>query len=213
MPYVAIISTCNSASIHNTCPVAFQRLPAPRERPTPPLVQAISYPSNHLHLHFDIVSQRPSAPTGRPPTSHFVPQQLFCHGPAPNDHLEGVSDIRHLRPSHIAIQQLSIPASHTLYRRSSALSSIPDCVSSAALSRWFALTIPYHLPPTAHIPVRPSACLHTCLPPHWLSGLSSSTCTPTLPFLASSLWFSSKLAHPIPSFRQLSLPHHLVHLV
>jgi len=70
------------------------------------------YPSDHLH----------------PPTSsHFVPQQLFCDGPLMI--ISGVSNICHLRLSYVGIQQPSIIAPHTLYRRLSVASSIPDCVS------------------------------------------------------------------------------------
>ena len=162
---LAILSTCILTSITSKCPAAFQRLPTPRVRPMRPLVHGKSHPSNRLHRHPDIVSQRPSTLTSRPYFPLRTPTTVLHW--APNDHLQRMSDIRHLCPSHIAIQQPSISASHTLYRRWLVPSSILHCVSSAALSRRFALTIPFHLSPTAHIPVRPSARLHTRLAPYY----------------------------------------------
>ena len=81
----------------------------------PPIVSTCTptlYPSDHLHH----------------PPPYFplrIPTTILQW--VPNDH--PVSNIHHLCPVHILVQQPSMPAPHTLYRQLSAPSSIPDCVS------------------------------------------------------------------------------------
>ena len=210
---LAIISTCIPASITYKCPAAFQRLPTPRVRPMSPLVHAKSRPSDRLHLHPNIVSQRSSAPTNRPPTSHFAPQRLFCNGPLMTISREYQTFAASTHPTSRSSSPLYLHP--TLYpddrRHLGTLNPrLRLCDRLLILSKWFALTIPCHLPPTSHIPVLASMPDSRSTDTDYPSILTHVH--PTLPFPAS-LWSSSDIAHPTPSFHQLSLPHHVVHLV
>ena len=114
------------------------------------LIHSISCPSDYFHLHPNVASQRPPAPKERPtgpPLIHLTSYPtMVCNRPPcrillttgtlfyrtsfpPNNHLQTASDVRYLHPSYIIHQQLSILAPHSLYRWSSAPTSIPDYVS------------------------------------------------------------------------------------
>ena len=151
------------------------------------------YPSDHLH-------------SLAAPTSHFVPQRLFCIGPL-------MTIFRECQTFATSAHPIS-RSSNRLYLRLTLCTDDGRCPHQSYIASRLPLSAdaspcPFHsichqlptsrcAPVPASIPVsRPTILIHV----------------PTLPFPASLLWFSSNIAHPIPSLHQLSLPHHLAHLV